>query len=61
MQNRCRFLLETVEKICSAIGSKKVAVRLSPYGLFNQTYGEKRVEQWSYLCEQLGKLGLAYV
>ncbi|OCF36050.1 hypothetical protein I316_01922 [Kwoniella heveanensis BCC8398] len=59
--NRCRFTLETVTKLCSAIGANKVAVRLTPFGLFNQTFGEKRVEQWTYLCEELSKFGLAYV
>lgn len=61
MEKRCRFTLETVDKLCAAIGSGRVAVRLSPFGFFNQTYGEKRVEQWTYLCEQLAKKNLAYV
>lgn len=25
-----------------------------------QTYGEQRLEQWSYLCSELAKFGLAY-
>ncbi|WVQ94021.1 hypothetical protein IAU59_001099 [Kwoniella sp. CBS 9459] len=61
IENRCRFTLETVTKLCAAIGPSKVAVRLTPFGLFNQTLGEKRIEQWTYLCEELGKFGLAYV
>ncbi|WVF66406.1 hypothetical protein IAT40_001146 [Kwoniella sp. CBS 6097] len=61
IKNRCRLTLETVTKLCAAIGASKVAVRLTPFGLFNQTFGEKRVEQWRYLCEELSKFGLAYV
>ncbi|WRT68114.1 uncharacterized protein IL334_005089 [Kwoniella shivajii] len=61
MEKRCRFTVETVEKLCAAIGSGRVAVRLTPFGLFNQTYGEKRLEQWTYLCQELSKFGLAYV
>ncbi|KAK4689046.1 hypothetical protein P7C73_g1067, partial [Tremellales sp. Uapishka_1] len=61
IENRCRFTLETIDKLCAAIGSGRVAVRLSPFGLFNQTYGTQRVEQWVYLCQELAKRKLAYV
>ncbi|WWC69842.1 uncharacterized protein I206_103785 [Kwoniella pini CBS 10737] len=61
IENRCRFIIETVEKLCNAIGPSKVAIRLTPFGLFGQTYGSDRLQQWSYLCGQLGKFGLAYV
>ncbi|WWC62257.1 uncharacterized protein I303_104853 [Kwoniella dejecticola CBS 10117] len=60
-KNRCRFVLETIEKLCDAIGPQKVAIRLTPFGLFGQTYGSDRLEQWSYLCAELSKFGLAYV
>ncbi|WVR08415.1 hypothetical protein IAU60_005470 [Kwoniella sp. DSM 27419] len=59
--NRCRFTLETVDKLCAAIGPGRLGVRLSPYGLFNQAEGEDRLEQWTYLCEKLSHYGLAYV
>lgn len=59
--NRCRFTLETVDKLSAAIGSGRVGVRLSPFGLFNQTHGVKRVEQWTYLCEELARRKVAYV
>lgn len=61
LKRRCRFTLETVEKLCAAIGPRRVAVRLSPYGLFNEANGEQRLEQWTYLCSELSKFGLAYV
>lgn len=61
IEGRCRFTLETVRKLCNAIGSGRVAVRLSPFGLFNETFGEDRIPQWQYLCTQLGRMGLAYV
>jgi len=61
IEGRCRFTLEIVTKLCSAIGSGRVGVRLSPFSLFNETYGEERIPQWLYLCEQLGRMGLAYV
>lgn len=58
---RCAFTLETVDKLCSAIGSGRVGVRLSPFGLFNETNGVDRMEQWLYLCSELSKRGIAYV
>ena len=58
---RCAFTLETVDKLCQEIGSDRVAVRLCPFGLFNDTRGEERVEQWTYLCAELAKQNLAYV
>jgi 2,4-dienoyl-CoA reductase-like NADH-dependent reductase (Old Yellow Enzyme family) len=61
MRKRCKFTLETVDKLCSAIGSGRVGVRLSPYGFFNETLGEQRMEQWTYLCEELAKRNIAYV
>ncbi|KAF2706223.1 FMN-linked oxidoreductase [Pleomassaria siparia CBS 279.74] len=50
---RCRFVIELMESLSQAIGGENCAIRLSPFGLFNQTLGEERVETWSFLCEQL--------
>lgn len=61
VEHRCRFLLETVDKVAQAIGSGRLAVRLTPFGLFNQTLGSQRIKQWTYLCQQLEKRRLAYV
>uniref|UniRef100_A0A8H7Y899 NADH:flavin oxidoreductase/NADH oxidase N-terminal domain-containing protein n=2 Tax=Psilocybe cubensis TaxID=181762 RepID=A0A8H7Y899_PSICU len=60
-ENRCRFLLELTTDIGIAIGFDKVAVRLSPFGFFNQTRGTQRLYQWTYLCKELSTMGLAYV
>lgn len=61
LEARCKFTLETIAKISAAIGAERLGVRLAPFGYFNQTKGEQRLEQWTYLCEQLSGLGLAYV
>jgi len=58
---RCQFTLETVDKLCSAVGSGRVGVRLSPFGVFNETKGDDRMEQWLYLCSELSKRNIAYV
>ncbi|KZT30306.1 FMN-linked oxidoreductase [Neolentinus lepideus HHB14362 ss-1] len=60
-EKRCRFTIELVEKLCRAVGKDKVGVRLSPFGLFNETRGEDRQRQWTYLCGKLSELGIAYI
>ncbi|OAG40297.1 hypothetical protein AYO21_05388 [Fonsecaea monophora] len=49
----CRFPLELMEALAEAVGGDNVALRLSPFGLFLQSYGEQRMEIWSHLCQQL--------
>ncbi|KAF2110628.1 hypothetical protein BDV96DRAFT_500892 [Lophiotrema nucula] len=52
-EKRCRFVVELMEGLRDAVGGSNVAIRLSPFGLFNHTRGEQRVETWSFLCRQL--------
>lgn len=61
IEGRTLFTRETIAKISAAIGADRLGVRLAPFGYFNQTRGEQRVEQWTWLCTELSKLGLAYV
>jgi len=61
VEGRTLFTRETIAKISAAIGADRLGVRLAPFGLFNQTRGDLRVEQWTWLCTELSKLGLAYV
>jgi 2,4-dienoyl-CoA reductase-like NADH-dependent reductase (Old Yellow Enzyme family) len=49
----CRFGLELVEALAQAVGGSNVAIRLTPFGLFNQAKGEKRLEIWSHFCREL--------
>lgn len=39
--------------MAAEVGATNVGVRLEPTGLYNGTYGDERVETWSYLCEQI--------
>ncbi|EWZ01094.1 hypothetical protein FOYG_00774 [Fusarium oxysporum NRRL 32931] len=52
-EKRCNFALELMEELAKVIGQENLAIRLTPFGLFNQARGEKRVETWSYLCREL--------
>jgi len=60
--NRARFVLEVARATAEAIGTSRVGIRLSPYGVFNDMppYAEMDAD-YTYLTEQLGKLGLAYL
>ncbi|KAH6685969.1 NADH:flavin oxidoreductase/NADH oxidase [Plectosphaerella plurivora] len=63
---RCKFPLDLVAAVVSAIGAYNVAIRLEPACLYQGTFGTERVETWSYLCEKLastyaGSEKLSYV
>lgn len=52
-EKRTRFVVELMEALARGVGGENVAIRLSPFGIFNEARGEQRVETWSYLCKQL--------
>lgn len=61
-ENRCCFVVEVVEAVGKAIGIENVAVRMSPWGVYNDIQDDDRYETWGTLCRGLGKLGgLSYV
>ena len=39
VENRCRFALEVVDVVTSAIGADRTGIRLSPWGQFQGTSG----------------------
>lgn len=62
IENRLRMLLETVDELSKAIGSRHVGVRISPFGRSNDMrpfYDEART--WLTLAAELGQRELAYV
>ncbi len=62
-KNRARFIIELAQETIAAVGSDKVGIRFSPYGVFNDMQGdyEDLVATYTYLAEELGKLNLAYI
>ncbi|KAJ6017725.1 Flavin oxidoreductase hxnT [Penicillium sp. IBT 35674x] len=54
-EKRCLFVFELMDEVAKTIGEQNLAIRLSPFGLFNQARGEQRVETWTHLCEGLKK------
>ena len=62
-ERRNRFAVEVATAIVAAIGSERVGIRFSPYGLFNDMSGnyEGIAEQYAALSAAVGKLQLAYL
>ena len=59
---RNAFAIEAARRSAAAIGAKRVGIRLSPYGAFNDLAAFDGIDaQYEALAAELGKLGLAYV
>ncbi|OAA41676.1 12-oxophytodienoate reductase [Metarhizium rileyi] len=52
-EKRCKFVIDLMDKLAQTVGQENLAIRLTPFGLFNQARGEQRVETWSHLCREL--------
>lgn len=62
IENRCRFLLDTVDKVAAAIGAGRTAVRISPNGRFNAMPEDPEMEAtFFYLSQELDKRNIAYL
>jgi hypothetical protein len=42
-----------MDELAQAVGEENTALRLSPFGLYNQTRGMQRMETWTHLCTEL--------
>lgn len=61
-EKRAKFGLELMAALADAIGENKLALRLSPFGLYNQNRSMERLETWGYFCRELKKMHkLSYV
>ncbi len=62
VENRARFVLEVAQEVSNAIGKDKTAIRLSPFGVFNDMPHYDEIETtYTYLAEQLDKIGIVYI
>lgn len=62
MDNRIRFTVEAARRTAAAIGSDKVGIRLSPYGVFNGTVADAQTDAvYTKLTQELSKLKLLYI
>jgi N-ethylmaleimide reductase len=62
VENRIRFAVEVARRVAQAIGSDRLGIRLSPYGVFNDMTADPETEAvFERLAGELGKLGLLYI
>lgn len=59
--NRARLLLEVTQAAIDVWGPGKVGVRLSPFGVANDSGEAEPMPLYSYVVEQMKPLGLAYL
>lgn len=62
-QNRCRFVIETLEAMAEVRGPGRVGIKIAPTFAYNGTdmAMEDIVETYGYLAAELSRLDLAYV
>lgn len=61
-EGRMRFVLETAKAVTEKIGANKTGIRISPYGVFNDTGAFAGIDEFYLtLTQKLSDLGLAYI
>jgi N-ethylmaleimide reductase len=61
IENRARLLLEVTQAAVDVCGANRVGVRLSPYGIANDSGEPEPMPLYTHVVEQLNPLGLAYL
>ncbi len=61
VENRARLPLEITKAVIDVWGADRVGYRISPNGGFNSMSDSNPVQTFSYLAEQLDKLGIVYL
>jgi len=61
IENKSRFILETMQALVQAVGRDKVGIRLSPTVPYNDIYLVDPVEQFTHLIGELDKMPLSYI
>ena len=59
--NRARFLMEIVQAVIEVWGADRVGVRLSPYGVANDSGEADPLPLYTHVIQLLNPLGLAYL
>jgi N-ethylmaleimide reductase len=61
IENRARFLMEITQAVIEVWGANRVGVRLSPYGVANDSGEADPMPLYTHVVEALNALGLAYL
>ncbi|MFN8944924.1 MAG: alkene reductase, partial [Pseudobdellovibrionaceae bacterium] len=61
-EGRRRFVLETAQEVTKKIGADRTGIRISPYGVFNDTGAFEGVDQfYTSFAQELSVLKLVYI
>ncbi len=62
VENRIRFAVEVAKACAAAIGADRIGMRISPYGAFNGTAPDAKMDAlYLRLIEELNDIGLVYI
>jgi N-ethylmaleimide reductase len=61
IENRCRVVIEIAEALAQALGAAKVGIRLSPFGIANDSGEDDPMPLYSHFVGALDKISLAYL
>ena len=61
VENRARLPLDVTRAVIDVWGPDRVGYRISPNGAFNAMSDSNPLETFSYMAEQLNKLGIVYL
>jgi len=61
VENRARLPLEVTRAVIDVWGADRVGYRISPSGTFNSMSESNPIQTFSYLAEQLNRLGIVYL
>lgn len=62
VENRIRFAVEVAKASAAAIGADRIGMRISPYGVFNATVPDAKMDAlYLRLVEELNLIGLVYI
>ncbi len=62
VKNRCRFVLEVIDRVIKATGANRTSIRLSPFGVASDMPHYPEIEEtYTYLAEQLNDRGIIYI
>ncbi|MDO9439727.1 MAG: alkene reductase [Beijerinckiaceae bacterium] len=61
LKRRARFLIDSARACAEAVGSHRVAVRITPFSVFNGARSADDSAVYRYLLPALGELGLLYL
>jgi N-ethylmaleimide reductase len=61
IENRTRLLMEITQAVIAVWGANRVGVRLSPYGIANDSGEANPMPLYSHVVQSLNSLGLAYL